>query len=184
MKKKRFMLYKIYYFTERGEDVLVYIGRTKQSMNARLHGHFFKAPMMREIDITQVSRIEYSCFDTEADMFVAEIILINRFKPALNRDDKAKDELTIQLPEFEFIPYECPHIERWKKEISERDLSSEKFKKARADLLEEHRRKRREVFSQTDISSDERAEQWTKWLIEYYEPALEEINNKEDITAW
>lgn len=44
-------LYKIYY-----DDVLVYLGRTKQPLQTRLRGHFFKKPMHRVIDIQQVSR--------------------------------------------------------------------------------------------------------------------------------
>ena len=37
--------------------------------------------------------VEYALCETEADMFVYEVYYINRFKPALNKDDKAKDEL-------------------------------------------------------------------------------------------
>lgn len=121
MDKKKYLLYKIYYKSEANEDVLVYIGRTKQPLNTRLRGHFFKAPMVREIDIWSVSKIEYASFPTEADMFVMEIILINWYKPLLNKDDKAKDRLTIPFQEAPFVRYECPHIEKWKRELAERE---------------------------------------------------------------
>ena len=43
------------------------------------------------------TRIEYAEFETVADMFVAEIVLINTLKPPLNVDDKAPDELTLNV---------------------------------------------------------------------------------------
>ena len=50
-------------------------------------------------------------------MFLYEIYYINRFKPALNRDDKAGDELTISLPELEFSLYLCGLLDKWKGEL-------------------------------------------------------------------
>lgn len=184
MEKRKFLLYKIYYSTDENNDELVYIGRTKQSLNTRLHGHFFKAPMMRELDINQVSRIEYACFNTVADMYVMEVVLINRYKPRLNKDDKAPDQLTISFPDVPFFPHDCPHMERWKNEISDRDWTYEKIKKAKRDLIEEHRNKRHEIFSNNGISSDEKSERWTKWLVEYYEPEFEKLKIKEELELW
>ena len=79
-------LYKIYY--ENGTDnVLVYLGRTNQKLKNRLRCHFFKKPIVRVLDLKQVSKIEYAEFYTEADMFLYEIYYINKFKPPLNVDD-------------------------------------------------------------------------------------------------
>ena len=66
-KKKHFILYKIY-----SENCLLYLGRTKQPLNRRLHNHFFKAPMVRAINIEAVKKIEFVEFETEADMNVME----------------------------------------------------------------------------------------------------------------
>lgn len=56
-----FILYRIWY-----GDVLVYLGRTKQPLQSRIHGHLFKKPMQRSISINLVTKIEYAEFQTEA----------------------------------------------------------------------------------------------------------------------
>lgn len=109
----RFTLYKIYY-----GDYLVYLGRTKQNLQQRIRGHMFSKPMHRNINIHQVTNIEYANFKTEADMYVYEVYLINKFHPPLNIDDKAHDELTVTLPDIEFIPYECKLMDKWRKELT------------------------------------------------------------------
>lgn len=113
-------LYKIYY-----GDNLVYLGRTIQPLNDRLRGHFFKKPMYRIIDIDAVTKIEYAEFKTRADMYLYEIYYINKLKPHFNCDDKAKDELTVVLPEIEFKEYECNLIDKWKS-ILQRDEKTKK----------------------------------------------------------
>ena len=55
-------------------------------------------------------------------MNLYEIYFINLYKPPLNIDDKAQDNLTIQLPELkweEFIPSKW---EDWKIELSSDDM--------------------------------------------------------------
>ena len=112
-------LYKIYY-----EEIgLVYIGRTNQLLQSRLRGHFFKYPMHREIDIDQVSLIEYAELPTEADMFLYEVYLINVHKPGLNRDDKACDELTVRLPALDFKAYRCELMNKWSVRLTEREIA-------------------------------------------------------------
>lgn len=67
----------------------------------------FAKPMHRAIDIHNVTKIEYTELRTEADMNLYEIYFINLWNPPLNVDDKARDSLTITLPELEwteFIP--------------------------------------------------------------------------------
>lgn len=114
---KGFILYKIWY-----GDCLVYLGRTKQPLQARIRGHMFAKPMHRAIDIHNVTKIEYTKLQTEADMNLYEIYFINLYKPPLNIDDKAQDNLTIQLPELkweEFIPSKW---EEWKIELFSEDM--------------------------------------------------------------
>jgi len=107
-----YTLYKIYY-----GSAIVYIGRTTQPLQNRLRGHFFKKPMHKVIDIFQVTKVEYAETNTIADMYLYEIYYINKLKPLLNVDDKAKDNLTIELPELCFKIYEIKLLEKWKKEI-------------------------------------------------------------------
>lgn len=114
---KGFILYRIWY-----KDFIAYLGRTKQPLQERMHGHMFAAPMHRAIDIHNVSRIEYTELSTEADMNLYEIYFINLWKPPLNIDDKAKDNLTIFLPALtweEFIP---KNWEKWKRELNSEDM--------------------------------------------------------------
>lgn len=113
-----YLIYKVFYKREDGEFI-AYLGRTKQRINARLRGHFKQFPMHKMIDIFSVSRIETAECKTEADMFLYEIYYINKDKPALNKDDKSKEELTIELPELDFNTLHNEKImEKWKNEIA------------------------------------------------------------------
>lgn len=113
-----FTLYRIYY-----GDCIVYLGRMMQPLQNRIRGHLFKKPMHRAICIDQVSRIEYATFQSEADMYLYEIYFINLWHPALNRDDKAADQLTVSLPEVEWKVFETPLWEKWKSEIAAADAA-------------------------------------------------------------
>lgn len=107
-----FILYRIWY-----GNCLAYLGRTKQPLQARLRGHMFAKPMHRAIDIHNVTKIEYAEFQTEADMNLYEIYFINLWKPPLNVDDKARDELSITLPDYEWKGFVPKNWEDWKKSI-------------------------------------------------------------------
>jgi excinuclease UvrABC nuclease subunit len=106
---KGFIIYKIYY-----DFGCAYLGRTKQPLKSRLRGHFFKKPMHKQIEIGQVVKIEYALCKSEADMFVYEVYYINKFKPALNQDDKARDKLSIKMKDLIFNEFECNLMEKWK----------------------------------------------------------------------
>ena len=121
MGQTKHVLYKIYYHDDDGDEFLAYIGRTNQPLQNRLRGHFFKKPMHRVINIFNVSKIEYAEFKTVADMYLYEIYYINLLKPPLNKDDKAKDVLTVSLPSVKFTEYIPPLMEKWKAEIGEAD---------------------------------------------------------------
>lgn len=115
-KVQGFLLYRIFY----GEH-LVYVGRTKQPLQSRIRGHLFAKPMHRSIHIEQVSRIEYAELGSEADMNLYEIYYILKLHPPLNVDDKAKDELSVTLPELEWKEFTTPLWEGWHEEIARRD---------------------------------------------------------------
>lgn len=136
-----FTLYRIYY-----GDSIVYLGRTMQPLQNRIRGHLFKKPMHRAICIEQVSKIEYATFQSEADMFLYEIYFINKWKPPLNVDDKAADELTIALPEVKWEVFTTHLWEKWKSEIAAKDAEEEERKARKYAVFEkdqEMRRKRR-----------------------------------------
>ncbi|MCX4336862.1 MAG: GIY-YIG nuclease family protein [Bacteroidales bacterium] len=120
-------MYKVFYKGADGEFI-AYLGRTKQRINARLRGHFKQLPMHKMIDIFSVSRIEVAECKTEADMFLYEIYYINKYKPTLNKDDKSKEKLTIELPELDFKTLHNEEImEKWKNEIAgEREAAKRK----------------------------------------------------------
>lgn len=135
-----FTLYRIYY-----GDHIVYLGRTMQPLQNRIRGHLFKKPMHREIDINQVTKIEYATFQSRADQFLMEIYLINLWKPPLNKDDKAFDALTITLPEVEWKLFTTHLWEKWKEEIAESDKEERLRRQAKIRVMElqgEMRRKR------------------------------------------
>ena len=109
-------LYKIYY-----GETCVYLGRTNQPIATRLRGHFFAKPMHKMIEITIVTKIEICTLKTEADMYLYEIYYINLLKPALNRDDKAFDELSVILPELDWKEYKPPRMDVWLKIMVEQE---------------------------------------------------------------
>lgn len=135
---KKYTLYKIYY-RNNDQDICVYLGRTKQPLQTRLRGHFFKLPMHREIDIHLVSKIEYAEFPTVADMYLYEIYFINLLKPVLNKDDKANDELTISLPEVKWTEYKPPLMDKWKQDIQIKDEMYKKKQQIETDFWQKKR---------------------------------------------
>lgn len=118
-------LYRIYY-----GDMLMYVGRTHQKLARRLHGHFFGAPMHRKLDIFLTTKVEYAECETEADMYLYEIYYINRDKPPANRDDRARDELSVSLPELDWREGDMRLFGKWKEEIAARDATYKELTKA------------------------------------------------------
>ena len=149
-----FTLYRIYY-----GDNLVYLGRTKQPLQNRIRGHLFKKPMHRELHIEQISKIEYSTFQTEADMYLYEIYFINLWHPPLNRDDKATDNLTVMLPPVEWKLFETKLWDKWKREIEESNAADEAERKKRLEIFEKDREMRRKRM--TGLITEE--EYWGFW---------------------
>lgn len=147
-------LYKIYYGNG-VEDILVYLGRTNQKLKDRLRCHFFKKPIVRVLDLKQVSKIEYAEFKTEADMFLYEIYYINKYKPPLNVDDVAKDDLTVELPEVTFIEYKDPIIDKWRKDLFAKSLQETEMENRLKVILEELSSLREQYHSDTNMSEND-----------------------------
>lgn len=135
-----FILYKIWY-----GDCLVYLGRTKQPLQNRIRGHLFKKPMHRTIFIDQVTKIEYAEFQSEADMNVYEVYFINLYKPSLNCDDKANDDLHIQLPEVEWKTFTTHLWDKWKSDLQKSDDAYRLKQQEKSALLELRRVMRRKA---------------------------------------
>ena len=144
-----FILYRIYY-----DNCLVYLGRTAQPLQDRIRGHLFKKPLHREIDIHQVTKIEYATFQSQADQFFYEIYYINLWKPPLNKDDKARDSLTIQLPEVEWKRFETHLWTKWLQEIDETDREEERRRQAKIDAFNQKQELRRK-FRAGEITQEE-----------------------------
>lgn len=149
MAEKKFLLYRVYYLNK-----IAYIGRTSQPLQTRLHGHLFKAPMMRTFNIDLISKIEFAELTSEADMFLYEIYYINKWKPALNVDDKAHDELSIILPELTWQEFATPLMAKWKEQLAERDAEQKKHKNEKEDLRKKRSQLRKD-FKVGKITEDE-----------------------------
>lgn len=127
-----FLVYRIFF-----GDTLVYVGRTKQSLQNRIRGHLFGKPMHRKIAIEQVTKIEYAEFQTEADMNLYEIFFILKEHPPLNVDDKTADYPTVTLPDVEWHVFRTPLWKKWCQQISDTTTEYEKRLKRFREIPEE-----------------------------------------------
>ena len=132
MRVQGFLIYRIWY-----GDCLVYVGRTKQPLQSRIRGHLFSKPMHRTINIEQATKIEYAELGSEADMNLYEIYYILRLHPPLNVDDKARDDLSVTLPELEWKEFTTPLWEGWRQEIAKQDSRIDHLRKRYAEIPQE-----------------------------------------------
>ena len=114
----------------------------------------FKKPMHRTIFIDQVTKIEYAEFQSEADMNVYEVYYINLYKPSLNCDDKAEDNLHIQLPDVEWKEFTTHLWDKWKSELQQSDDEYRLRQQEKSALLELRRVMRRK-FASGEISEND-----------------------------
>ena len=129
-----FTLYKIYF-----GETLAYLGRTRQPINQRLHGHFFKKKFHKTIDLFKVTKIETAALSSCADMYLYEIYYLNKLHPLLNKSDIAADELTVELPELAFVEYDCRLMDKWRSEYDAKMAEYEEKKKERRERRREAR---------------------------------------------
>ena len=132
------ILYQVFY-----DDILVYLGRTNQPLQRRLHGHFFNTPMHRKLDLKLASKIRFATFKTKADMFVYEVYFINKLKPLLNCDDLSESELTISLPDVEWADFDLALKNKWLTEIQKCDKTYARFQAEANRLFTESLERRR-----------------------------------------
>lgn len=132
MRVQGFLIYRIWY-----GDCLVYVGRTKQPLQSRIRGHLFNKPMHRTVNIEQVTKIEYAELGSEADMNLYEIYYILQLHPPLNVDDKARDDLSVTLPELEWKEFTTPLWEGWRREIAKQDSRIDHLRKRYAEIPQE-----------------------------------------------
>lgn len=132
MRVRGFLIYRIWY-----GNCLVYVGRTKQPLQNRIRGHLFSKPMHRTVNIERVTKIEYAELGSEADMNLYEIYYILRLHPPLNVDDKARDDLSVTLPELEWKEFTTPFWEGWRQEIAKQDSRIDYLRKRYAEIPQE-----------------------------------------------
>lgn len=92
--KKEYIIYRIWY-----SDLICYVGQTIQSLETRMKQHFWYD---KDLDIKNVSKIQYSILKTQADLNVYEIYFINKYRAFENRSGFAGDKLNLELPELEW----------------------------------------------------------------------------------
>ncbi len=56
-------------------------------------------------------------------MYIYELYYINKYKPPLNEDSKADDEVTIELPDLEWYEFSYHMLDQWKCDICLRDMA-------------------------------------------------------------
>ena len=147
MSMKEFILYKIYYGKHLKTDYPVYIGRTEKPLINSLRELLLTVSEKKKPDVQQISKVETARLATEAYMLVMETVLINQYKPMLNTTQKAMDQLTLTIPEPPFSPLDDTVMETLKREFLQRKTAFENVRNQKSELLNEHRKKRQEIFS-------------------------------------
>ena len=82
-------VYGVYFIFNEGKE-LIYVGKSG-NLFSRLSGSLVDR---------KGTYYAYAIPNTMADMHIYEIYYINKYKPVLNKDSLAEDELTIELPEI------------------------------------------------------------------------------------
>lgn len=83
----------IYRFLDKKSEV-IYIGKTN-NLTSRIKSHFTNGHLKGE-DYAEVERVEYITLPSDTDQYIAEIYLINKYKPKLNTRDKRADTLNLK----------------------------------------------------------------------------------------
>lgn len=136
MRSERFLIYRIY-----DENGVFYVGRTTQTLKARMRQHMTitkETGELPHIDPSVVRRIEFAKCESEADMCLYEVYYINLLKPYMNADAKAQDRLTVTLPELKWHPYLfCTELQEWERIYRSSQMEQElrRQKSAQLDAL-------------------------------------------------
>ena len=114
------IIYKIYF-----SNKCVFIGLTDSNLTNILRVLFFGTKDQQGMDITRVSKIEYAVLPSKADCFIYHTYLVNKLKPLYNKTFKARDSISsdIVLPELNFLTYNDPVMDKWRKQVEQDQLS-------------------------------------------------------------
>lgn len=119
MSMKQNILYRIYYGHK-----LVYVGVTNFDLTNTLRVNFFGT---NNLDITRVSKVEYSILSSMADCLVYQAFYVNSHKPLCNKSGKARDELSANLaavlPDLTFEEYDNEVITKWERMASDNQIN-------------------------------------------------------------
>lgn len=88
MSKNKFYVYK---FLDK-DNKIIYVGKTK-NLNQRIHRHFSKDGHLSKECYENVYEIEYCEFNTNTDMTMFEVYMINKYRPIYNIDLKYNDNM-------------------------------------------------------------------------------------------
>ena len=114
------IIYKIYF-----SNKCVFIGWADSNLTNILRVLFFGTKDQQGMDITRVSKIEYAVLPSKADCFIYQTYLVNKLKPLYNKTFKARDSISsdIVLPELNFLTYNDPVMDKWRKQVEQDQLS-------------------------------------------------------------
>ena len=112
-------IYRVWY-----GDEIVYISKTSQPLSDRMRGHFFGHKYYVQLDVHRVTRIDYSKYRTVADMNLYEMYWIITFRPRLNKGSIPSDNLTVTLPNHQWIGYKPRLLDKWKEDFNCKKESS------------------------------------------------------------
>lgn len=88
-----------------------------------------------------IAGIEFDALISEEHGYEAmnlyEIYYILRLHPPLNVDDKARDDLSVTLPELEWKEFTTPLWEGWRQEIAKQDSRIDHLRKRYAEIPQE-----------------------------------------------
>lgn len=143
------------------EKEIIYIGRTSGGIKYRATQHFTNGhlpPLCYE----NVARIEYCIFPTQAELKIAEIYLINIYKPVFNTQDKEYKSIEMKIElELEWFNYEFDTVEESENKKLKRQISDHKKK---IEKLKEERDEDRKYFNMALNSKDDQINEYKKFF--------------------
>lgn len=117
------------------ENQIVYVGKTNQTLASRMRQHFSGSGHLKKERLAKVTKIEFVTFATKVEMNIAELYLINLWKPEFNTKDKYDEKVTFQpfdVNELDWSEFLLSNIT--KNRIDEQDESTFSI----ADVIEEN----------------------------------------------
>lgn len=128
--------YHVYRFlSDLGE--VVYVGKTKQSLEKRMLAHFSNSGHLRRDQLDKVAKIEFLEFDSRAEMDIVELYYINKWKPIFNTQAKYdEDFLMVERHEDCWENFDFKIEEDTEKELPSRMRVEVVLTEVDADIIE------------------------------------------------